>query len=763
MSSRRPARIEVLEDQVAAKLTSTVLITSVSDVVVGLFANSIDGGATKVEISWRVRDGYVDVVDNGVGIHPEDLDVIGAKFGTSRMSTDGYNGAFLFALAQISQLHVFSRHTGFIPTYLTRFNFGKKLACAIELNESRRLTSTGTKVWARNISGDVPLRAQRRNEMTVTEERRLDRDVHRRVIEALLCAPNCELKVTLDDSRKRSVFVLHAGDTGLARRRKILGVAGFPAVEWKHAAAEWGDIKVDAMIGSSPISDSHVQFLIINGAPVRRGAPLYTKLNALFNASNFATISGKTGADKHAAFVMRIDASDIASHKWTPQDLDAPVENELFRLLESLLEQFLRECGYKLRRRRGRPEGSTGTKVKKLKSVQENLPIFERELWEGKSRSSLNVPWKDAADDELLERVTAGMAEIRRANWEEAARARAAVVPAPENVPASSSKSTGRPSSRPDTTRGPGLPAIAYVQSPFLAPGKLTLASIREDPQLFTREMGPRVREIRPQTFENAPVYPLPEAQIYKPFSSREGRPYSKLDEGKMVTLNKKSLETARVLPRQLSDKFILAVTEQPQALVAADQHAVDERIRLEDLWRGYDNQPKLLSKPISFKLPFQDGEQLVHHLAQVRDWGFVLEVTEAQGKAIVDVHGAQELVAERCVADPSIMIDIIADWVGEMKNDGFKVYPAGCEWVKRQACAPKKLADVFASRACRSAVMFNDELTHDECIMLIRKLAKCTFPFICAHGRPSVVPIFDLTAGGVVEPFTDDMCGSMR
>lgn len=44
---------------------------------------------------------------------------------------------------------------------------------------------------------------------------------------------------------------------------------------------------------------------------------------------------------------------------------------------------------------------------------------------------------------------------------------------------------------------------------------------------------------------------------------------------------------------------------------------------------------------------------------------------------------------------------------------------------------------------------MFNDVLTKDDCESLLARLAKCAFPFQCAHGRPSMVPIVDLGVGG--------------
>ena len=40
---------------------------------------------------------------------------------------------------------------------------------------------------------------------------------------------------------------------------------------------------------------------------------------------------------------------------------------------------------------------------------------------------------------------------------------------------------------------------------------------------------------------------------------------------------------------------------------------------------------------------------------------------------------------------------------------------------------------------------MFNDELSKEQCEVLVTKLAACKFPFQCAHGRPSLVPLLDL------------------
>lgn len=46
---------------------------------------------------------------------------------------------------------------------------------------------------------------------------------------------------------------------------------------------------------------------------------------------------------------------------------------------------------------------------------------------------------------------------------------------------------------------------------------------------------------------------------------------------------------------------------------------------------------------------------------------------------------------------------------------------------------------------------MFNDVLSTEECRLLVDRLAGCAFPFQCAHGRPSMVPLVDIGGGGEV------------
>ena len=48
---------------------------------------------------------------------------------------------------------------------------------------------------------------------------------------------------------------------------------------------------------------------------------------------------------------------------------------------------------------------------------------------------------------------------------------------------------------------------------------------------------------------------------------------------------------------------------------------------------------------------------------------------------------------------------------------------------------------------AVEGAIRFGDTLSRTQCSTLLVKLSHCTYPFKCAHGRPSAAPLFDMTS----------------
>ena len=86
---------------------------------------------------------------------------------------------------------------------------------------------------------------------------------------------------------------------------------------------------------------------------------------------------------------------------------------------------------------------------------------------------------------------------------------------------------------------------------------------------------------------------------------------------------------------------------------------------------------------------------------------------------------------------------------LGKLFDDerGMKEYLAEMEKCGGTSrCRPPAIHRLLQSRACRGAVMFGDALSKTDCKHIISKLSECDTPFSCAHGRPSIYPLVDLS-----------------
>lgn len=71
------ARIKPLAEDDIAKIKSSISITDLHDVVIGLLKNSLDAGSTEVGIHINSLRGSCIVLDNGLGILPVEFGVDG--------------------------------------------------------------------------------------------------------------------------------------------------------------------------------------------------------------------------------------------------------------------------------------------------------------------------------------------------------------------------------------------------------------------------------------------------------------------------------------------------------------------------------------------------------------------------------------------------------------------------------------------------------------------------------------------------------------
>ncbi|PVI07850.1 hypothetical protein DM02DRAFT_549984 [Periconia macrospinosa] len=265
--------------------------------------------------------------------------------------------------------------------------------------------------------------------------------------------------------------------------------------------------------------------------------------------------------------------------------------------------------------------------------------------------------------------------------------------------------------------------------------------------------------------------------------------------------LSKDGLKRAKVLA-QLDSKFILVSMQnlpngctdniphdrnENNMLVLIDQHAADERIQVENLladlckppspdltYWGYHSQLGhrsrvgfvMLEKPIRFSLSEQERHQFITHAARFAAWGILFNIdtsssTMASGRqqSVLSVSTLPPAISERSRADPQILISFLRSAVWKY-TDAEHLIQSNLEdskasddvdismsksWIRQLSRCPEGLVELINSRACRSAIMFNDQLSMQACEQLVGRLADCAFPFICAHGRPSMVPLVDM------------------
>ncbi|KAJ3012779.1 UNVERIFIED_CONTAM: DNA mismatch repair protein, partial [Siphonaria sp. JEL0065] len=191
-------------------------------------------------------------------------------------------------------------------------------------------------------------------------------------------------------------------------------------------------------------------------------------------------------------------------------------------------------------------------------------------------------------------------------------------------------------------------------------------------------------------------------------------------------------------------------------SLVIIDQHAADERVKLEDLFletfgsvvsqQGVVDvvvvEPMLEVKGLGRKvvdclveccgifkkwgIEFGDGENL----------GMGLDEVDEGGTSVLYIRKLPGTIAARCISDPELTKELLVEYLLQFQEAcGRTLIQA--DMANATLGCPKGIIHLLNSKACRSAIMFGDELDPALCQTLVRNLKSCQYPFQCAHGRP--------------------------
>ncbi|UCB45700.1 MAG: DNA mismatch repair endonuclease MutL [Spirochaetota bacterium] len=159
------------------------------------------------------------------------------------------------------------------------------------------------------------------------------------------------------------------------------------------------------------------------------------------------------------------------------------------------------------------------------------------------------------------------------------------------------------------------------------------------------------------------------------------------------------------------SDDFILLI----------DQHAAHERVLYEKLKKeaGESTYRKSLLIPITFTPPRSHLEDLTESLETFQEAGIVIEPFGEESFNITEIPSF--VPEEKEEETLSILFE-------EFYEGSLKV-------------TTRDIRDRFLKiAACRHAVKEGDKLTQDEAFRLLEDLGKTEVPYMCPHGRPTVI-----------------------
>ncbi|KAI0303906.1 hypothetical protein BC826DRAFT_980327 [Russula brevipes] len=260
---------------------------------------------------------------------------------------------------------------------------------------------------------------------------------------------------------------------------------------------------------------------------------------------------------------------------------------------------------------------------------------------------------------------------------------------------------------------------------------------------------------------------------------SVDGSLSSVLDQPSTWRFQKDDIARMKVI-NQLDRKFVVCAVDEirdsddggqssdsrRRILVLVDQHAASERVRVEGFLRtlchnflSHESNERQsadrleLNPPRAISLSRRETSILRSTQDILERWCFDLSWPELESRnQSIDqdayeeflVHSVPHVVSEKLLAGDELH-GFLKEYAAESETDD--VLPAlGSEcdltWHKALRWCPKGLLSLVNSRACRGAIMFNDPLSVEQCERLMVQLSETAFPFQCAHGRPSLVPL---------------------
>lgn len=693
--------------------------------------NSVDAEATKVEVMLDTFKLKFMVADNGVGIIPGDIDKLGAQNFTSKINnfndlrslqTYGFRGEALFCISNVCDMTIISKKKEFNSTWIRKFPNSSEMLTDTSgdvdihfpMNPLKK-NESGTCVLVDNMMYNLPVRRKiLQEEPFFTTFMAIKEDL----FQLLILHPEINIIINYIDEHEKKHTLLRSSNIAseLATHKKISyafwNIFGsvVPLETMKKVSIAFQEFEVLGLISRCPVRMKDFQFIYINGRRYKNKS-FQKVIDSAFQAAGF----GYAGSNKS---IVKSVGRPFSNHALMifdvrcPHNVDDLLQDPakgifsssyahiLHPLIIKAVQSFLAHQGYVM----PLPVGN---------NIKDSI-VGDRESLCNASKSTMSSKVMTTVLDSKIR-----MSKI------------------------TASEVLGR------------VKGYSKVQKPFSRPvlDIVRLRKLKNNILHYKRD----ICSVKDSVFD-----------IPKVTHSTMNSDYAL--QNKIINFNfeRSQLNDAEVI-NQIDKKFVLLKLPPSgevcyPMLLIVDQHASDERIKLENYLKEFLHE--VLNGTLKIELiqncvlemDVGEADLFKHFEKEFNKWAIFYNIrAETLETSLIEITSLPYILNVKFNGDKQFLKGALLQFAHDLKSckmlpitktkTGEKAHhlSADFEWCKYITCIPGVFREIFNSKACRSAIMFGDQLSKAECVLLIKELAKCQFPFQCAHGRPSVIPIAEL------------------
>ncbi|KAI8232695.1 Mismatch repair endonuclease PMS2 [Colletotrichum sp. SAR 10_99] len=767
------ATIKPIEGRTVHQIQSGQVIVDLCSVVKELVENSIDAGASSVDVRFKNQGlDSIEVQDNGSGISHDDYDTIALKHYTSKLSTYadlatletfGFRGEALSSLCALSRFSIVTCLAKDVPkgTRL-EFEISGKLG-----NTSVIAAQKGTNVIVENLFHNLPVR-----------RRELERNIKRewnKVISLLnqYACIQTGVKFTVSQQpSKGKRIVLFSTKGNPTTRENLVNIFGAktmmvlvkldmtldfePTVSRGVKNAQRiekvsTEVRVQGYISRPAHGEGRQtpdrQMFFVNGRPcgLPQFAKVFNEVYKAYNSSQSPFIFADIQLDTHLYDVnVSPDKRTILLHD----------QNRMLENLREALTALFRSQDYSI------PVGQSSTQ-KLRRGTQATVTDIEVD---GEAKANRSRDEAEKASDSLqdLDKIGAATDVGSRANGSDLpsslrenhsseAMETVSFIEELPRIPGELHSQIDAPSfksprldddSAPDqsvaTEHQPEEDGLERSEASSKRPSALNAGVKRKDATL-QHEQSIKINEGGLHTQMRLWASEMKRANSRQTnalsalgLESQDAEEVlsliiTKADFGNMTIVGQFNLGFI-IAVRYASGKGAGGSSSSDDELFIIDQHASDEKYNFERLQSTTVVQSQRLVHPKQLELTALEEEIVMENIAALNTNGFLVDVDRSGNQpvglrckllALPLSHGTTFTLS-----DLEELISLLGD---HQSNEGVS------------APRPSKVRSMFAMRACRSSVMIGRALAHQQMEKLVRHMGELDKPWNCPHGRPTM------------------------